>query len=41
MVKKLAVLGCPANLHDARGDDCDLIVPNPRIHTERAADALK
>ena len=41
VVEELAVLGGPADLHDPRGDDRDLVVPDARVHAERAADTLK
>lgn len=41
VVEELAVLGGPSNLHDPRGDDRDLVVPDTRVHAECAADALE
>lgn len=41
MIEELAILGGPADLHDPRGDDRDLIVPHARVHAERTAHALE
>lgn len=41
VVEELAVLGGPSNLHHPRRDDGHLVVPNPRVHAEGAAHALK
>lgn len=41
MVEELAVLGGPSDLHHPRRDGRHLVVPDARIHAERAAHALK
>lgn len=41
MVEELAILGGPADLHDTRSDDRDLIVPNTRVHAECTAHTLE
>lgn len=41
MVEELAVLGGPSDLHHPRRDDRHLVVPDARIHAERAAHAFK
>lgn len=41
MVEELAVLGGPSDLHHPRRDDGHLVVPNPRVHAERASHALE
>jgi len=40
--EKLAVLGCPADLHDAGRDDLDLVVPAAAVwDLERTSDTLE
>lgn len=41
VVEELAVLGGPSDLHHPRRNDGHLVVPNPRVHAERAAHALE
>lgn len=41
MVEELAVLGGPSDLHHPRRDNGHLVVPNPRVHAERASHALE
>jgi len=42
MVKKLAVLSCPANLHDSSSEDLHLVIPAAGTrHLECTSDALK
>lgn len=41
MVEKFAVFGSPPYLHHSRSNDCDFIVPNPKIHTEGTSNAFK
>lgn len=41
VIEKLAVPCGPADLHDARSDHCDFVVPHPSIHTEGATHAFK
>ena len=41
VVEELAVLGCPADLHDAGRADPHLPVPRAGVHGEGAADALE
>ena len=41
MIEKFAVFGSPSYLHHSRSNDCNFIVPNSRIDTERTSNAFK
>lgn len=41
MVEKFAVFGCPSYLHHSWSNDCNFIVPDSRIDTERASYTFK
>lgn len=41
VIEKLAVSCGPADLHDARSDHCDFVVPHPSVHTEGATHTFK
>ncbi len=41
VVEEFAVLGGPSDLHDAGGDDPDLVEPDPGPHLKSAPDALE